>query len=395
MQILSSSPLKLRITFVTMVIVTVACLVMLATGAKVAAAQDSSDSQKTPYLDDWTHHHLVFSDPGTKEEAARRGKLEQWNKVNDEFRFHLQQGKRTYGIRPVGADRDGDRRHDRDRDAWGRDGDHHHDGGGNPPAGSGNGIVKDWNTPLGSGGAAKLTGAIGTLNTGTISGSSQLTVDGVTFSASAPATSTGTVTVSAPYCFATGQGVTVNGVSLTTAATASKGTITIGTDPATNNTITVGAGGTNPGNTTYILAWYLQCGNSNCITHTGNTTQDATNLANALGGTCGGTGTCTADPYVTATASTNTVVITAKCVGASALTEANTSTNVTFSAVPVGSNGTTIGSNFCNWRGKHEHSYLEHCVSAITAQTATDFCCYGGGGGERNYPHWQQSRHNR
>ena len=85
--------LKMRVTFVTIVTITVACLVILAAGARVAAAQDSPDAQKMHYVDDWTHHHMVFSDAGTREDAERRGKLEEWKRVTADPRYLLQQGK--------------------------------------------------------------------------------------------------------------------------------------------------------------------------------------------------------------------------------------------------------------------------------------------------------------
>lgn len=44
--------------------------------------------------DDWTHHHLVFSNPGSITDAVRTGRVEQWNKINNDRRFQMQQWKR-------------------------------------------------------------------------------------------------------------------------------------------------------------------------------------------------------------------------------------------------------------------------------------------------------------
>jgi hypothetical protein len=41
--------------------------------------------------DDWTHHHVVFSDPGSSSQAAVRGKLEEWLAITRSPRFRIQQ----------------------------------------------------------------------------------------------------------------------------------------------------------------------------------------------------------------------------------------------------------------------------------------------------------------
>lgn len=44
---------------------------------------------------DWSHHHVVFSGPGTPEDARKKGTLEKWTRITSNPRFKLQQGKRT------------------------------------------------------------------------------------------------------------------------------------------------------------------------------------------------------------------------------------------------------------------------------------------------------------
>lgn len=90
------------------------------------------------FVDDWTHHHLVFSNPGTREDAVKNGKLEMWEKITNNPRYQLQQAKRAFGTRPVMAEPDpgfgpGNR-------------------GVNAPPQSFNssGVKKDWSEPLGS-----------------------------------------------------------------------------------------------------------------------------------------------------------------------------------------------------------------------------------------------------
>jgi len=45
--------------------------------------------------DDWTHHHVVFSDPGTYEQAIANGAYPQWIKLQYDTRYILQQMKRN------------------------------------------------------------------------------------------------------------------------------------------------------------------------------------------------------------------------------------------------------------------------------------------------------------
>jgi hypothetical protein len=241
MPTLSSSFLKMRVANVTMVIVTVACLVILATGTRVAAAQDPSDAQKMPYLDDWTHHHLVFSDPGTREDAEARGKGEERERILNDRRYLLQQAKRRNGFRPVMAD-PGDR--------WGRDGGSARYG--NNARGfaadliSKTGAHQDWSVPLG-GGAASYTFNIGAL-AGNISSSSTVTIDGVLFKASAPTPKIGYIVniLSTPAngSVLTLGGITYNFSTSTISATQPANTCGINTSSANNwvGALTNGAG---------------------------------------------------------------------------------------------------------------------------------------------------------
>jgi hypothetical protein len=45
--------------------------------------------------DDWTHHHLIFSDPGSFADAVNHGSFERWYKVVSDPRFIIQQAKRA------------------------------------------------------------------------------------------------------------------------------------------------------------------------------------------------------------------------------------------------------------------------------------------------------------
>jgi hypothetical protein len=57
-------------------------------------AQDNSVAPLAGVPDDWTHHHVVFSDPGTLSQAAVQGKLGEWLRLSNEPRFRIQQAKR-------------------------------------------------------------------------------------------------------------------------------------------------------------------------------------------------------------------------------------------------------------------------------------------------------------
>src|ERR1700722_1730564 len=46
------------------------------------------------YPEDWSHHHVVFSDPGTLSEASGRGSFDTWYKTVTDPRFAHQRHKR-------------------------------------------------------------------------------------------------------------------------------------------------------------------------------------------------------------------------------------------------------------------------------------------------------------
>ena len=52
-------------------------------------------AQKTGFPDDWSHHHVIFSDPGTAEQAARNGTLDRWQRIINDPRYALEIAKRN------------------------------------------------------------------------------------------------------------------------------------------------------------------------------------------------------------------------------------------------------------------------------------------------------------
>ena len=133
-------------------------------GVPAFAQEDSG------YIDDWSTHHLIFSNPGTEGAALANGTYAQWWKVTNDRRYVMQQARRNRGGQPDWLD-------------W-RGGlvrpDHldHLDHPGHPGHPKGPGpepdvplIAKDWSVPMG-GVTTAFTGTVGTLSSTSISGSS-------------------------------------------------------------------------------------------------------------------------------------------------------------------------------------------------------------------------------
>ena len=49
---------------------------------------------------DWTHHHAIFSNPGTFDDAMRNGTINKWSKIVNEPRYHIQQLRRNLWQQP-------------------------------------------------------------------------------------------------------------------------------------------------------------------------------------------------------------------------------------------------------------------------------------------------------
>jgi len=89
---------------------------VLSIGAFVAVAFGCSASgQTSPRIklghvqingvpEDWSHHHLIFADPGTEEAAIKAGRHEQWLKAVNDPRYVMQQLRRKSTVRGPLAD---------------------------------------------------------------------------------------------------------------------------------------------------------------------------------------------------------------------------------------------------------------------------------------------------
>jgi hypothetical protein len=68
----------------------------------VAGAEMERAEKGAP--DDWSHRHLVFSNPGPEENAIQNGRYDSWLHITNDPRFIMQQKKRAVGSKQL-ADR--------------------------------------------------------------------------------------------------------------------------------------------------------------------------------------------------------------------------------------------------------------------------------------------------
>jgi hypothetical protein len=103
--------------------------------AALASSPCFAQSETDGFPEDWTHHHVVFSDPGSLHDASGRASFDAWYKVVTDPRFTYQQHKRGEHRRP-----DSDQDRDKDRGDNGLE---------TPPP-----LDRDWSASLGGAGVA-------------------------------------------------------------------------------------------------------------------------------------------------------------------------------------------------------------------------------------------------
>jgi len=192
--------------------------------------------QRRGLPDDWTHHYLVFSNPGTERQAIESGKFEEWLKIVNDPRFTLQQIKRSGGAKAL--DDTGVSAASTPNEGV--------VGAGAPDQGLGIvrrkpprrrkvALKKDWAVAFG-GVAASGTGTVTTNNASGTPPTSTVTVDGQTLTASAPTTASATGTFTGLP--GAGQSVTItdgsNGLILTNNATVASAIGTVSGAPTSN-----------------------------------------------------------------------------------------------------------------------------------------------------------------
>ncbi|MGA8367566.1 MAG: hypothetical protein ACLQMT_08430 [Candidatus Acidiferrales bacterium] len=64
-------------------------------GAAVVRSGNADNGSKMGLVDDWTHHHVIFSDPGTMTEAMAQGRYDEWYRIASDPRYIMQTMKRN------------------------------------------------------------------------------------------------------------------------------------------------------------------------------------------------------------------------------------------------------------------------------------------------------------
>ena len=74
----------------------VVCILVAISSVLISGQTASSPATGVP--EDWSFRHLIFSNPGTAEEATAAGRLEQYNNIVNDPRYKFQQLKRNGGV---------------------------------------------------------------------------------------------------------------------------------------------------------------------------------------------------------------------------------------------------------------------------------------------------------
>jgi len=83
---------SVRCTFYKVSLLGAALFGLIAAG--IPGFGQQPDAEKTGVPDDWTHHHLIFSNPGTASQAISDGRFLDWYKTDANLRYRFQQLKR-------------------------------------------------------------------------------------------------------------------------------------------------------------------------------------------------------------------------------------------------------------------------------------------------------------
>jgi hypothetical protein len=408
-------------------------LAMIATfglhlGAQEPPAVNVGDTKVTGLPTDWSHRHVIYGNPGTEQDSILNGTHEQWLRIVNDPRYVVQNLKKSLSVQGP-AQQDVEMRQriaDQEfRTRGPRDGRNlRHE---KPDPGS-VALDRDWSMDTGGSAAAlTLTISAPTSSNTNNGGASTLVIDGQTFTASAPtlaretgafttgnptngqivtvgtqqltasvsAQATGTITVAANACFQNGQGVNVNGVSLTTNATVpTGGSITLNsTSKLVGDVVTIGGVAYN-----YESALTnAGCGTTlNCVLQATGTTElpnSAEALARAVNATpapsCTNSGTPTAC-YALATGQGANAAVTASYTANSSTVSfsgwqcAGTATNLLFDsrgenipALTGGGAGTTGSKTFALGTNAQTATNI---ISAVNTNKAATFVTAASGG---------------
>lgn len=78
------------------VVLIAVALVMVIGLTAFMTGQEAPGQQPTGWVDDWTHHRLVFSNPGTEQDAINNRTYDRWYTITHDPRYQLQQLKRSH-----------------------------------------------------------------------------------------------------------------------------------------------------------------------------------------------------------------------------------------------------------------------------------------------------------
>ena len=70
------------------------CISLLG-GVAIVSSGNPGSTPRMGLVDDWTHHHVIFPDPGNATEAMAHGRYQEWYRVASDPRFLMQQMKRN------------------------------------------------------------------------------------------------------------------------------------------------------------------------------------------------------------------------------------------------------------------------------------------------------------
>jgi len=100
---LSANPLSTRLKTTVFVLAMIAAF-GFQLSAQEAPAVHAGYTRITGLPDDWTHHHLVFTNPGTEQEAIKNGTHEQWLKIVNDPRYVMNALKRNRSVEGPAAE---------------------------------------------------------------------------------------------------------------------------------------------------------------------------------------------------------------------------------------------------------------------------------------------------
>lgn len=63
----------------------------------VSASAQQNQPPGGSLVEDWSHHHMIFSNPGTEHDAFLNGRHEEWRHLVNDQRYRLQQIRRNFG----------------------------------------------------------------------------------------------------------------------------------------------------------------------------------------------------------------------------------------------------------------------------------------------------------